>query len=136
MKKILVITMFLLTINAFGQQIGESLLKRIGVTEENIEIILKINEETQLVIREAQLELNLYKAQLERLLFPIDVELDDVEDVLRKSLEWKLKSEFATIASRVQIRKLIGDEKYKKVLQALRAAQRNNQDNAAQQNRN
>lgn len=100
------------------------LLKEIGLKQNQINKIMKIMEETARIKREAQIELNLRKAQLEKLLFPIDVDMEAVERVLRESLEWKYKADLAEIKARVEIRKIMGEEKWNRYLRELRLRRR------------
>jgi len=106
---------------AFAQRIDDpQILRELGLQEEEIIQIMKIQGETEKVKREAQIELNLYKAQLEKILFSPDVDLEEVEKVLRASMEWKLKSELAEIRRRVEIRKIMGEERWEKFLRVLK----------------
>jgi len=106
---------------AFAQRIDNpQILRELGLKEEEIIQIMKIQGETEKVKREAQIELNLYKAQLEKILFSPDVDLEEVEKILRASMEWKLKSELAEIRRRVEIRKIMGEERWEKFLRVLK----------------
>ena len=100
------------------------LLKKIGLKQNQINKIMNIMEQTARIKREAQIELNLRKAQLEKLLFPIDVDIEAVKKVLRESLEWKYKADLAEIKARVEIRKIMGEEKWNRYLRELRLRRR------------
>ncbi len=123
MKKMWLICLLLCMIaaGAFAQRIDNpQILRELGLKEEEIIRIMKIQGETEKVKREAQIELNLYKAQLEKILFSPDVDLEEVEKILRASMEWKLKSELAEIGRRVEIRKIMGEERWEKILRVLK----------------
>ncbi|MBA7649179.1 hypothetical protein ES703_56973 [subsurface metagenome] len=123
MKKMWLICLLLCMIaaGAFTQGIDNpQILRELGLKEEEIIRIMKIQGETEKVKREAQIELNLYKAQLEKILFSPDVDLEEVEKILRASMEWKLKSELAEIGRRVEIRKIMGEERWEKFLRVLK----------------
>ena len=96
------------------------LLKKVGLRQNQIKKIMKIMEQTAKIKREAQIELNLRKAQLEKLLFPVNVDMNAVEKILKESLEWKYKAELAEIKARVEIRKIMGEEKWYNYLLELR----------------
>lgn len=123
MKKMWLICLLLCMISAgaFAQRIDDpQILRELGLKEEEIIQIMKIQGETEKVKRESQIELNLYKAQLEKILFSPDVDLEEVEKILRASMEWKLKSELAEIRRRVEIRKILGEERWEKFLSTLK----------------
>ncbi len=119
MKKIWFISLLLCMIaaGAFAQEIDNpQILRKLGLTEEEIIQIMKIQRETQKVQIEAQIELNLYKAQLEKILFYPDVDMKEVEKILKASMEWKLRFELAKIRRRVEVRKIMGEERWEKLL--------------------
>jgi len=123
MKRLLLVPVFLclLTASAFAQRIDNlQVLRDLGLTEDEINRIIEIQEEKEKEKREAQIELNLYKAQLEKLLFPADIDMKEVERLLRESMECKLKYELAEIRSRVAIRKILGEERWTKFLRVLK----------------
>jgi hypothetical protein len=94
------------------------ILGKFGLNDEEIERVMAIQRETERTIQEARVELNLLKAQLEKLLFDIEVDMNRVEKLLRQSIEWKLKSELAEIRRRVELRKLFGEERWANFLRA------------------
>ena len=72
-------------------------LEKFGLNEEEIERVMDIQAKAEKIIEGARLELNLLKAQLEKLLFDVNVSMKEVEKLLKSSLEWKLKAELAEI---------------------------------------
>jgi hypothetical protein len=123
MKKLTLTAIFLLFVVCVtaAQPIDNTeILKRFGLNDEEIERVMAIQIETERIIQEARVELNLLKAQLEKLLFDIDVDINSVERLLRQSIDWKLKSELAEIKRRVELRKLFGEERWAKFLRARR----------------
>ncbi len=59
------------------------------------------------------------KAQLRKLLFEEQVNMREVERMLRQSLEWELKERLAQIRRQVELRELLGDAKYARMSQAV-----------------
>ena len=119
MKKIWFVSLLLWMIaaGAYAQGIDNpQILRKLDLTEEEITQIMKIQRGTQKVQIEAQIELNLYKAQLEKILFYPDVDMKEVEKILKASMEWKLRFELAKIRRRVEIRKIMGEERWEKFL--------------------
>lgn len=127
LKKMVCFLTFILVVSPLvAQDFGNiELLMDAGLKKEIIEKIIDINVKYQQEIQEAELELNIYKAQLEKLLFLRDVDLKKVEQLLRDSMEWKLKAEMARIKRRAAIRLLIDEDKWLHLVQYLRATRIN-----------
>lgn len=94
---------------------------KLGVPETQVTRILDIQAGARVQIRESQLELNILKAELEKTLFPIDVNMQEVRRLLDQSVQWKLKSDLAAINARVEIRKILGDIRYADFQRYLRS---------------
>ena len=121
MKRVaLVILLVSLTQNAFAQRFNPQIMDRLDLTEEQKQEIAEIDSREDQIIRESQVELNIYKAQLQKLLLGPDPNMREVERILKETTEWKLKSELAEIRRRVEIRKVMGEEKWSQFLQSMR----------------
>jgi hypothetical protein len=96
--------------------------ERLELSPSQIERIEEVQRREDRVVREAQAELNIYKAQLEKLLLASDVDMRQVEQILRDTMEWKLRSELSEIRRRVEVRQILGEEKWEEFLRMLRAA--------------
>ena len=94
-------------------------LERLDLDEQEVEKIEKIFEKTEKEIREARLEIDVLRAQLRKLLFEEQVNMREVEGMLRQSLEWELKERMAQIRRQVELRELLGDAKYARMSQAI-----------------
>ena len=99
------------------------------LNEEEVEELENLQYERQQIIGEAQVELNLIKAQLEKLLFPADANLREIERNMEESLRWKLKTEMANITLRVEARKLLGEERWRKFLRLQREQREKTEEN-------
>jgi hypothetical protein len=122
MKRLFFIPFIILCMSAFAfaQDFDNpQIFIELGLTNEELSMVMEIHDEARKQIREAQIELNLYKAQLEKLLFPPEINMKEVERILKESLEWKLKSELAEIRRRVEIRKVLGEARWEKLLRIL-----------------
>ena len=106
--------------------------ERIGLTETETEQLLDIYTRNENGIREAQLELDIYRAQLARLLYPADVDMREVEALLRKSYEWQLKRQLAQIRRQVEIRKLLGEDRWVQYTRFIEDMRKRAADQAAQ----
>ena len=119
MKSVALIFAFLLLLSgAANSQMFDNpdLREEIALSESEIDRINEISGKAQRITREAQLELNLLKAQLEKLLFSPDVDMNEVEKILRTSLDWRLKGELAEIRERVELRKYLGEDRWRQAL--------------------
>jgi Spy/CpxP family protein refolding chaperone len=94
---------------------------RLGLTEQQKTSIQDIMYREDKVIRESQAEININRAQLEKLLLGTDPDMAAVERLLRGTLDWKLKSEMAEIRRRVEIRKVLGEPKWEQLLRGWRS---------------
>ena len=95
------------------------LLERLDLDEQQVEKIREIFEETEKEIRQARVEIDVLRAQLRKLLFEEQVNMQEVERMLRQSLEWELKQRMAQIRRQVELRELLGDAKYARMSQAI-----------------
>ncbi|RKX84900.1 MAG: hypothetical protein DRP57_04965 [Spirochaetes bacterium] len=128
MKKITGVLVVLLFIGgmAFSQNAVNSsnlqngynvqVLKKLGFTDSEIKGLIKIQEDNQRIIINARAELDIYKAELKKLLLSPDVNMKDVEKLLRKSMDWELKLRLAQIRQQVESRKLVGEKKWIKLV--------------------
>jgi hypothetical protein len=95
-----------------------AVLGRLDLDQGQVEKIREIFEQTEREIREARLEIDVLRAQLRKLLFEEQVNMREVERLLRQSLEWELKERMAQIRRQVELRQLLGDAKYARMTQA------------------
>jgi hypothetical protein len=91
-------------------------LKKIGLSDDQIKKVMDISVKFNKEKKDAQLELNILRAQLEKLLASTDPDMKSVEKLLRDSVELKVKSELAEIKKRVEIRKVVGEELWNKLV--------------------
>ncbi len=131
MKKIAISMIILIAVAgmAFSQDIGRNtflqeeynlrVLKKLGFTDSKIKGLVKIQQESQQVILNAKAEMDIYKAELKKLLLSPNVNMKDVEKLLRKSMEWELKIRVAQIKRQVDSRKLVGERKWVQLVRYL-----------------
>ena len=100
------------------------LLERLGLEEAEMERIRGIFEETEKLIREARLEIDILRAQLKKLLFQEQVNMREVERLLRQSLDWELKERMAQIRRQVELREPLGDGRYARLIDAVERRRR------------
>lgn len=122
MKRVLLIVV--LALLAVGLSYGQDwdnpeVLQRLDLDEEEAQRIREIFEETEREIRQARLEIDVLRAQLRKLLFEEQVNMREVERMLRQSLDWELKERMAQIRRQVELRELLGDDKYARMSQAV-----------------
>ena len=119
MKKLLFI-LIILTLTAtvlFAQNMFDPrLLTRVGLSTEEIEEIQEIQYQAEKKIREASVEINILKAQLEKLLLNEDPDMNQVRKTIEATLRWRIQTEIANVEARVQIREKMGSENWEKML--------------------
>jgi hypothetical protein len=98
-------------------------LDRLDLKEDEVAKVREIFEETEREIREARLEIDVLRAQLRKLLFQEQVNMREVERLLRQSLDWEFKERMAQIRRQVELRELLGDAKYARMTQAAERRQ-------------
>jgi len=96
-----------------------AVLGHLDLDQGQVEKIREIFEQTEREIREARLEIDVLRAQLRKQLFEEQVNMREVERLLRQSLEWELKERMAQIRRQVELRQLLGDAKYARMTQAV-----------------
>ncbi len=119
MKKLFALLLILLMTAVWVSALDivtEDMLNRLDLTRDQIQQVLQIQKTYQKQIKEAALEMNVYKAQLEKILFDEDPDMNKVKKLLEESLKWRLQSELAAIQERVQTRKILGEEKWEEML--------------------
>ena len=110
---------------ATGQE-GEDpqVWRKLGLSEEQIDQARAIFESTQKSVREARAEIDVLRAELRRLLLREPVDMAQVERQLRASLEWEYRLRLAQISRQVQLRRLLGDWDYARLMEAIRERRR------------
>ncbi len=116
MKKYMIFILLLLALSLNADRMFKADdLKKLGLTEDEIAKIEEINSRYNKEKLQIYAELNLYKAKVEKELLAAEVNLNEVEKILKESLEWKLKAEMVEIKKRLEMKKLVGDEKWQKI---------------------
>lgn len=94
----------------------ETLLRRLDIDEAEYDRILEINRSTQMTAQEAAAEQKILQARLEKLMLDPDPDMREIEELLRESLEWKLKMEMARIKQSIEMRKILGEDRWLRFL--------------------
>jgi Spy/CpxP family protein refolding chaperone len=107
-------------------QAGEDLQvwRKLGLSEEQVDQARAIYERTQRSVREARAEIDVLRAELRRLLLREPVDMAQVERQLRTSLEWEYRLRLAQISRQVELRRLLGDRDYARLMEGLRERRR------------
>ena len=116
-----ILLIFAAVMSVTAQQFDNpQILTRVGLTEQEVENVTDIWVDTEREIQAAQLELNILKAQLDKLLFPADADMKAIEKVIRASAEMEITVKLATIDRRVRIRKVFGEDRWEKYIRLQR----------------
>jgi Spy/CpxP family protein refolding chaperone len=96
------------------------LWQKLGLNDQQIGQVREIFERADKVVRESRAEIDVLKAELRRALLREPVDMAQVEKQLRSGLEWEYRLRLAQIRRQVDLRHLLGDETYARLMQALR----------------
>jgi septal ring factor EnvC (AmiA/AmiB activator) len=106
---------------AFGQDAGDrKIWTRLGLSDEEITRLTATFDRTERTVHQSRLEIEVLKAQLKKVLFQDPVDMNEVERLLRASLDWEYKLRLAQITRQVEVRQVLGDRKYARLFEALR----------------
>jgi len=86
---------------------------------DQIERILDADEEA---ISKARAEVQILQARIARLLLEKEPPMDKVRALVKESLDWELQVRMAQIERQIAIRKVVGEERWGKVMQYARLA--------------
>ncbi len=116
------------TVTAFEEK-ERAFLKEMGLTDQEITELIEINDNTQKTVQQAQAEINILRAQLEKHLISDQPNIKTAEKLLRSAMEWELKIRLAHIKRELDTRRLLGDKKWAELTRAIkvRAARRRQQ---------
>jgi hypothetical protein len=92
-------------------------MERLGVNRQEQQQIERLVRDYREAIQKSRLELEVIKAQLRRLLFDRNVDMEEVKRLLRQSLEWEYRERLAQIELQVELRKLLSEEQYARLRQ-------------------
>ena len=137
MKKIILVMMILVITASvvFAQDIFDPrLLTQIGLSADEIEGIQEIQFSSEKKIREANVEMNILKAQLEKLLLDEHPDMNQVRKTIEATLKWRVQTEIANVETRVQIREKMGSENWENLLRLKKRIQQMAQNNSTNQN--
>jgi hypothetical protein len=113
-KRLLIVGIVLVSLaaTALAQELSPPDLERLGLSQEQRERVEQLVQEHRSTIQESRLELEVIKAQLRRLLFEQNVDMGEVKRLLRESLDWEYRQRLAQIELQVELRRLLGEERY------------------------
>jgi hypothetical protein len=123
MKQIAVALLFVAATSAVMAQTNANVLRQLDFSLDEIEKMEDIQEAAVEVMEPAQAQVDVIKQKLTRLLLKEDVDLGEVEQLLRQSLQWELKIRMAVITQQVEIRRIVGDQRWAVMLRAAHLLQ-------------
>jgi DNA-binding transcriptional MerR regulator len=120
MKKLIaIVTLALIAAGgALAQETDAPFLERLGLSEEQIEEVLEIQQETQEETRLARAELDLLRARLTRELVESEPDRQEIRNILRESVEWEYQLRLARVEAELDIREVVGDRTWGRIVQA------------------
>ncbi len=128
MKRLIAVTvLILLTGLAFSQQLTTSQvytqrgLEILGLAPDEIQQILRIDQEASAEIRRHRADQEIKKAELARLLLDEAPNMRLVERNLREAAEIEVDIRMVEIRREIAVRQIVGTERWARIIQALRA---------------
>jgi hypothetical protein len=138
MKRLIVVIMALQLAAAavFGQDIGlqisvasrpldPGLLAQVGLNRDEIEEVLELQEQFRLVKERTNVELDVIKAQIARLLYLNENEFSEIDRLLEQAGELRLEQEKFLFRTMSQIRTLFGEDRWSELVKRIRTQTRN-----------
>jgi len=101
------------------QNQGTNLLQRLGLSTEEVDAIEEIVRMTNRKILPARTEVEVLQSDLTFLLSQREVDMREVERILRGSLEWELTIRMAQIEMQISVRNSIGVQKWTRLMQTV-----------------
>jgi len=101
------------------QNQGTNLLQRLGLSTEEVDAIEEIVRMTNRKILPARAEVEVLQSDLTFLLSQREVDMREVERILRGSLEWELTIRMAQIEMQISVRNSIGVQKWTRLMQTV-----------------
>ena len=122
MKRILVITILILSVSLLHAQAGsaERLLQSLGLTEDEIEQVIEVERESAVRTERLRADLDVQKAALARLLLDESPAMRLVERNLRASADIEVQIRLVEIERELRIRRIVGTDRWTRIVQAQR----------------
>lgn len=89
-------------------------MKSLALEDKEIEALEKIMVKNDDDLTKAQAEIKILQAKLERLMLEKKPPMDDIKAIVKQSLEWEYKIRIVRIERNMEIRAVIGDERWAK----------------------
>ena len=121
MKRIIIAAVFLAAaVSLFAQEYDQKLLKNQGLTDDQITKLTAIQNQGREEIQKARADANVLKARLTQLLVGSNVDMSQVEKVVKEAADLDVKIKLAQIRQEIAVRKLLGDATWNRLTKALR----------------
>ena len=123
LKKLILFSIFLAGITLSGFSLDEKqlqFLKNQGFTKEDLQGITEIYIEAQKIIQMEQAEVQISRAQINKILLNSNPVRKEIEKILKTALECELKIRMAEIDKQLKSRKLLGDRKWATLVKAVK----------------
>lgn len=95
-------------------------LRRLGLTDDQIQQLSVLQQQTQEKVRDAQADLDTAKTQLANLLMDPKADPKEVDRLVRAATDAEARIRIARIQREMSIRQLIGDRKWRRLVLYLR----------------
>ena len=109
------------------QEMDREMLRDLGLGDKEIEEVTALQEQFREMRIETFLERNVIKAQLAQELHNADADEADINRMLERASELRLAQEQAQVRTYLQIRQMLGEEKWTELVRRIRVQDRINQ---------
>ena len=100
-----------------NQRQGGDLWTRLEVSEEEREQINVIEATHRTTNQEAKAEIEILRAEIKKASLTVEPNMTEVEDLIRRELTWVFKTRVAQVKFNTEIRKVLGEERYFRMLE-------------------
>jgi len=96
--------------------------RSLNLTEEELDKLEEVLDSRQIELSKAQNEIRIYQARVATMLLDPEPDMKAIEDAISKSLEYEKTVRLIQIERQVEIRKILGEERWQTILLLVREA--------------
>jgi hypothetical protein len=99
-------------------------LRELSLSDQEIKAIGDILDRKADDLAKAQAEIRIVQARLERLMLDANPSMDEIQKLVRSSLDWEYSIRMIRIQQSLELRKLLGDQRWATLQRLMRAFQK------------
>lgn len=106
---------------AADEEAGPALLRKLALDPKELDQIEKVLDKDEDALAKARAEIRVIQARLARLLLEQDVPMDQVQALVKESLDWEYKVRMIQIGRQIDLRRILGDGRWSSLFKLGRA---------------